>query len=79
MNIPTTEIILRVNGIQPAFGIEFGLDSPRANEGRAADPYRQANVSYSLVLCRGGEVVRHAPIDCGMGVVPSLLETKLRG
>ena len=35
-----TELLLRVNGIQSAFGIEFGLDSPRANEGRAGDPYR---------------------------------------
>ena len=74
MNIPTTELLLRVNGIQAAFGIEFGLDSPRANEGRAGDPYRQANVSYSLVQRQDGQVVRHTLIDCGMGVVPSLLE-----
>jgi len=69
-----TEVLLRVNGIQAAFGIEFGLDSPRANESRATDPYRQANVSYSLVQRRDGQVVRHTLIDCGMGVVPSLLE-----
>ena len=49
MNAPTTEFLLRVNGIQPAFGVEFGGDSPRAAEARAADPYHQANVSYSLV------------------------------
>ena len=74
MSVPTTELLLRVNGIQAAFGIEFGLDSPRANEGRAGDPYRQANVSYSLVQRQGGRIVRHTLIDCGMGVVPSLLE-----
>jgi phosphoribosyl 1,2-cyclic phosphodiesterase len=74
MNIPTTEFLLRVNGIQAAFGFEFGLESPRANEGRAGSPYRQANVSYSLVQRRDGQVVRHTLIDCGMGVVPSLLE-----
>jgi len=68
------ELLLRVNGIQAAFGIEFGLESPRADEGRAADPYRQANVSYSLVQRENGRVVRHTLIDCGMGVVPSLLE-----
>jgi glyoxylase-like metal-dependent hydrolase (beta-lactamase superfamily II) len=66
--------LLRVNGIQPAFGIELGLDSPRADEGRAGDPYRQANVSYSLVQRQDGKVVRHTLIDCGMGVVPSLLD-----
>jgi hypothetical protein len=41
------ELLLRVNGIQPAFGIELGFDSPRTAEVRSADPYRQANVSYS--------------------------------
>ncbi len=74
MNVSTNELLLRVNGIQPAFGIEFGLESPRAEEARAADPYRQANVSYSLVQRQEGEVVRHTLIDVGMGVVPSLLE-----
>ena len=69
-----TELLLRVNGIQAAFGYEFALDSPRANEGRASDPYRQANVSYSLVQREAGRIVRHTLIDCGMGVVPSLLE-----
>ncbi|MEI8376315.1 MAG: hypothetical protein WCJ35_26135 [Planctomycetota bacterium] len=53
------EPLLRVNGIQAAFGFEFGLDSPRANEGRTVDPYRQANVSYSLVQRQDGQVVRH--------------------
>ena len=31
-----TELLVRVNGIQPAFGIEFGLVSPQADEGCAA-------------------------------------------
>jgi phosphoribosyl 1,2-cyclic phosphodiesterase len=74
MSTPNAEILLRANGIQAAFGFEFGLDSPRANEGRAGNPYRQANVSYSLVQRQDGQVVRHTLIDCGMGVVPSLLE-----
>ena len=39
-----------------------------------AIPYRQTNVSYSLVQRKDGEVVRHTLIYCGMGVVPSLLE-----
>ncbi len=30
-----TDLLLRVNGIQAAFGVEFGLTSPRADEGRA--------------------------------------------
>ena len=74
--VTMTELLLRVNGIQPAFGFEFGLDSPRANEGRADNPYRQANVSYSLIQRRDGQIVRHTLIDCGMGVVPSLLESE---
>jgi phosphoribosyl 1,2-cyclic phosphodiesterase len=74
MNAPPTELLLRVNGIQPAFGIEFGMANPRADEGRTTTPYRQANVSYSLVQRQEGEVMRHTLIDCGMGVVPSLLE-----
>jgi phosphoribosyl 1,2-cyclic phosphodiesterase len=69
-----TGLWLRVNGVQPAFGIEFGFDSPRANEVRVVDPYRQVNVSYSLVQWRPGEIVRHTLVDVGMGVVPSLLE-----
>jgi hypothetical protein len=28
----TLELLLRVNGIQPGFGIEFGLSSPRAGD-----------------------------------------------
>ena len=74
MNLPITELLLRVNGIQPAFGIEFGSESPRTDEGRAGDPYRQTNASYSLVQRTDGQVVRHTLIDCGMGVVPSLVD-----
>jgi ribonuclease BN (tRNA processing enzyme) len=74
MTRPTTELLLRVNGIQPAFGIEFGLASPRTEEVLAADPYRQANVSFSLVQREGDAIRRHTLIDVGMGVVPSLLD-----
>ena len=74
MGFPSTDLWLRVNGVQAAFGIELGFASPRADEGREAGPYRQANVSYSLVQRRNGEIVRHTLIDVGMGVVPSLLE-----
>lgn len=74
MNEPATELLLRVNGVQAAFGIELGLASPRADEGRNGDPYRQANVSYSLLQRRDGQVIRHTLVDVGMGVVPSLLE-----
>jgi ribonuclease BN (tRNA processing enzyme) len=73
MHDHNTELLLRVNGTQAAFGIEFGFASQRADEGRK-DPYRQANVSYSLVQRREGHVVRHTLIDVGMGVVPSLLD-----
>lgn len=73
MSDPSTELLLRVNGIQAAFGVEFGFQSERADEGRS-DPYRQANVSYSMVQRRDGQIVRHTLIDVGMGVVPSLLE-----
>lgn len=61
MDSCTTELPLRVNGIQPAFGIELGQAGPRTDEGRA-DPYRQANVSYSLVKRRQAAVVRHTLI-----------------
>lgn len=69
MSKSSSEFLLRVNGIQPAFGIELGLGSPRADEVRAANPYRQTNVSYSLVQRQGGEIVRHTLVDVGMGVV----------
>jgi phosphoribosyl 1,2-cyclic phosphodiesterase len=78
MNHPTTDLWLRVNGIQAAFGLEYGLETPRAEELCAADPYRQANTSFSLVQWRGGEMVRHTVIDAGMGIAPSLLELEHR-
>lgn len=74
MGTSATELLLRVNGVQAAFGIELGFDSERANEGRRTNPYRQANVSYSLLQRREGRPVRHTLIDVGNGVVPSLLE-----
>ncbi len=74
MESVNTELLLRTNGIQAAFGIEFGFASPRADEGRQVGPYRQANVSYSLLQQRDGQVVRHTLIDVGMGVMPSLLD-----
>ena len=74
MESANTELLLRTNGIQAAFGIEFGFASPRADEGRQVGPYRQANVSYSLLQQRDGQVVRHTLIDVGMGVMPSLLD-----
>lgn len=70
----TTELLLRVNGIQPSYGIEFGLDNERTREVRDDDPYRQANVSFSLLQCGGDKIIRHTLIDVGMGVVPSLLD-----
>jgi phosphoribosyl 1,2-cyclic phosphodiesterase len=69
-----TELLVRVNGIQAAFGAELGTVNPRAEEVRATNPYRQANVSFSLLQRHHGEIVRHTLIDVGMGVVPSLLE-----
>jgi len=63
METPGTELLLRVNGVQAAFGVELGFDSPRANQGRSVDPYRQANVSFSLVQ-------RKRPAECVLrGVV----------
>lgn len=70
----TTELWLRVNGIQPSYGVEFGVDHPRKQELCEYDPYRQANTSYSLVQHRRGQIVRHTLIDVGMNVVPSLLD-----
>lgn len=74
MNSAPTELLLRVNGVQAAFAVEYGLSTPRTNEARETNPYRHANTSYSLVQRRGPDVVRHTLIDIGMGVVPSLLE-----
>ena len=49
MNELTTERLLRVNGIQPAFGIEFGLSNPRADEGGPDDLYRQIRLHKDQV------------------------------
>jgi hypothetical protein len=37
-NIPPTELLIRVNGIQAAFGAELGSDNPRAEEVRSSNP-----------------------------------------
>lgn len=74
MNSPSRHLLLRVNGIQPAFGVELGFNGPRANEVRMAAPYRRANVPHSLVLRKDGQVVQQTLIDSGMGVVPSPVE-----
>ena len=50
------------------------MDSPRANEGRDGDPYRQANISCSLVQRKEGQIVRHTLIDCSLDIAPLLLE-----
>jgi hypothetical protein len=42
MTPSAAELPLRVNGIQPAFCIEFGLASPRADEGRSTHAIRDA-------------------------------------
>ena len=68
-------IQLRVNGIHSAWMAEFGLDHPDANEIHSADPYRIANVSYSIIQRGiGGELDRHTLIDVGLGVMQSLLD-----
>ena len=72
--MPPTKLLVRVNGIQAAFGAELGACNPRAEEVRSVNPYRQANVSFSLVQRHCGKIIRHTLIDVGMGVVPSLLE-----
>lgn len=66
---------LRVNGIHSAWMAEFGLDNPHANELRQRDPYRMANVSYSLIQRdEAGGVLRHTLVDVGLGVMQSLLD-----
>ena len=49
MSPASTELLLRVNGIQPAFGIEFGLDSP-ARQRRPSG--RSLPTGQRLVLAR---------------------------
>ncbi len=66
---------LRVNGIHSAWMAEFGHDCAHCNEIRDADPYRVANVSYSLIQRRpDGAMRRHTLVDCGLGVMQSLLD-----
>ena len=66
---------LRVNGVHSAWMAEFGHDGAHANELRAGDPYRMANVSYSLIQRDdGGRLLRHTLVDIGLGVMQSLLE-----
>lgn len=66
---------LRVNGIYSAWMAEFGHDCPHCNEIRAGDPYRVANVSWSLIQRNDdGTLARHTLVDCGLGVMQSLLD-----
>ena len=37
----TSGVLHCAGGAEAAFGIEFGLSSPRADEGRAGGPYRR--------------------------------------
>lgn len=66
---------LRVNGVHSAWMAEFGHDCAHCNEIRSGDPYRIANVSYSLLQrdARGG-LLRHTLLDIGLGVCQSLLD-----
>jgi hypothetical protein len=61
MNPASTELPLRVNGIQAAFGVALGQESPRTDEGPAAYPYRRMvatsgllNTGWSWVTWRCG-------------------------
>src|SRR5690349_5120366 len=66
---------LRVNGICSAWMAEFGHQCAHCDELRVGDPYRMANVSYSLVQrSPRGELKRHTVVDLGMGVMQSLLD-----
>jgi phosphoribosyl 1,2-cyclic phosphodiesterase len=66
---------LRVNGIHSAWMAEFGHDCAHCDEIRNGDPYRIANVSYSLLQYGpDGQLRRHTLVDAGMGVMQSLLE-----
>ncbi len=70
-----SEFQLRVNGIYGAWMAELGHDNPQSDELRATDPYRIANVSYSLVQRdASGHLLRHTLIDAGLGVMQSLLD-----
>ena len=58
MSDSSTDLLLRVNGIQVAFGIEFGFASQRADEGRAhraAHPTRPTPQIQAGIMGLGGE------------------------
>lgn len=66
---------LRVNGIYSAWMAEFGHACAHCDEIRQSDPYRIANVSYSLIQRDpAGALKRHTLVDIGMGVTQSLLD-----
>ena len=65
---------LRVNGIYSAWMAEFGHACAHCDEIRASDPYRIANVSYSLVQgADDGRLARPTLRDIGMGGMQRLL------
>ncbi len=66
---------LRVNGIHSAWMAEFGHACAHCDHLRDHDPYRMANVSYSVVQRdAAGGLLRHTLIDAGLGVMQSLLD-----
>jgi hypothetical protein len=72
--------LLPVNGIQPAFGIGSAWKAlvPMKTE----QPIPTGKPTFRTRWYSGRkdvEVVRHTLIDCGMGVVPSLLKFEHRG
>ncbi len=68
------ELVVRINGHHAAWPSKFASESPHDTELRRS-PYRVANTSASLVVRRSaGEILLHVLVDCGMGVVNSLLE-----
>lgn len=70
---------LRVNGICSAWMAEFGHACAHCDEIRETNPYRIANVSYSLVQRAPDQsVLRHTLVDIGLGVCQSLLDFERR-
>jgi ribonuclease BN (tRNA processing enzyme) len=68
-------IELRTNGIYSAWMAEFGHQCPHCDEIRDSDPYRIANVSWSLIQRdNDGRLLRHTLLDIGLGVMQSLLD-----
>ncbi len=71
---PEPELVVRVNGHHAAWPSKFAAEGPRDTEIRRA-PYRAANTSASLIIRRSAaNVLLHVLVDCGMGVVNSLLD-----